>query len=93
MALLALSAPFIEPLLTSATFNQEQALVGAAVGVVFFSAGLILDHERSDCVDPYVYLMIVAAVVAPLALVVAFLAHKERLEDERTDGSGDLPTE
>lgn len=43
--------------------------------------------------DPYVYLLILAALLAPLAAFVAIMAHRERLEDEAVERGRDVPAE
>lgn len=48
LALLALSAPFLEPLLNNAAVHPARAEVGAFVGFVFLVSALISDDERSD---------------------------------------------
>lgn len=49
LALVAVSAPFLEPLLTDrAGIDAARAALGAGIGLAFLAASLILDHERSD---------------------------------------------
>jgi hypothetical protein len=48
-ALVAFTAPFLEPLLTGgAGIDAGRASAGIGVGLVFLWTSIILDHERSE---------------------------------------------
>jgi hypothetical protein len=48
IAVIAFSAPFIEPVLTGDAINADLAIAGIFVGFAFLATAIILDHERRD---------------------------------------------
>ena len=48
LSLVALTAPFIEPILTNGQLRADKAGVGVFLAIVLLAAATILDNERSD---------------------------------------------
>ncbi len=48
IALVAVTAPFVEPLFTGAAIDEGRAVVGGVFGFAFLTIALILDYERRD---------------------------------------------